>query len=150
MCSQICCVVGLLLGLPYVTPGGQVVLEMVDFYAGTLLILALASIEIMAMNWIYGTGAIARDIEFMLNTRSPPPSPPPPPFPSPLLQLMLDINQPGPVLERVLGRAVPCPPPPPTRLRAGHPGHLLLILSSSFYFSSVHFPPPPPPPPLPC
>ena len=38
----------------------QVILEMVDFYAGTLLILALASIEIMAMNWIYGTGTIAR------------------------------------------------------------------------------------------
>ena len=39
---------------------GQIILEMVDFYAGTLLILALASIEIMAMNWIYGTGTIAR------------------------------------------------------------------------------------------
>ena len=38
----------------------KVILEMVDFYAGTLLILALASIEIMAMNWIYGTGTIAR------------------------------------------------------------------------------------------
>ena len=33
---------------------------MVDFYAGTLLILALASIEIMAMNWIYGTANIVR------------------------------------------------------------------------------------------
>jgi len=66
--AKVCCVIGLCLGLPYVTPGGQVILEMVDFYAGTLLILALASIEIMAMNWIYGTGTIARDINFMLGT----------------------------------------------------------------------------------
>merc|ERR1719153_119868 len=67
--AKVCCVVGLCLGLPYVTPGGQIILEMVDFYAGTLLILALASIEIMAMNWIYGAGTIARDINFMLGTK---------------------------------------------------------------------------------
>ena len=44
----------------------KVILEMVDFYAGTLLILALASIEIMAMNWIYGTGTIARYLHRLL------------------------------------------------------------------------------------
>ena len=33
-------------------------LEMVDYYGGTILILALASCEIIAFNWIYGTSFI--------------------------------------------------------------------------------------------
>ena len=53
-----CCVVGYGLGLFYVTPGGQIMLEMVDYYGGTILILALASCEIIAFNWIYGTSFI--------------------------------------------------------------------------------------------
>ena len=56
-----CCVVGYGLGLFYVTPGGQIMLEMVDYYGGTILILALASCEIIAFNWIYGTSFIGRD-----------------------------------------------------------------------------------------
>ena len=55
-----CCVVGYGLGLFYVTPGGQIMLEMVDYYGGTILILALASCEIIAFNWIYGTSFIGR------------------------------------------------------------------------------------------
>ena len=35
-------------------------LEMVDYYGGTILILALASCEIIAFNWIYGTSFIGR------------------------------------------------------------------------------------------
>ena len=35
-------------------------LEMVDYYGGTILILALASFEIIAFNWIYGTNFIGR------------------------------------------------------------------------------------------
>ena len=31
---------------------------MVDYYGGTILILALASFEIIAFNWIYGTNFI--------------------------------------------------------------------------------------------
>ena len=57
-----CCVVGYGLGLFYVTPGGQIMLEMVDYYGGTILILALASCEIIAFNWIYGTSFIGRPI----------------------------------------------------------------------------------------
>ena len=51
----------------YVTPGGQIMLEMVDYYGGTVLILALAAVEVMAIAWIYGTNQIARDFNFMLN-----------------------------------------------------------------------------------
>jgi len=65
---KVCCVVGYGIGLFYVTPGGQIILEMVDYYGGTILILVLASIEIVAINWIYGTSTITRDLNFMLNS----------------------------------------------------------------------------------
>jgi len=65
---KICCIVGFGIGLFYVTPGGQIMLEMVDYYAGTILILALASTEIIAINWIYGTSMITRDLNFMLDS----------------------------------------------------------------------------------
>ena len=44
-------------------------LEMVDYYGGTVLILALASVEVIAINWIYGTSVLTRDFNFMLNTQ---------------------------------------------------------------------------------
>ena len=66
---KIACVGGLAIGLFYVTPGGQIMLELVDYYGGTVLILVLASIEILAVNWIYGNGVITRDLNFMLNTK---------------------------------------------------------------------------------
>ena len=44
-------------------------LDMVDYYGGTVLILALASVEVMAINWIYGTNTLTRDFNFMLNTQ---------------------------------------------------------------------------------
>ena len=41
-------------------------LEMVDYYGGTVLILALTTVEVIAINWIYGTSQLARDFNFML------------------------------------------------------------------------------------
>ena len=41
-------------------------LEMVDYYGGTVLILALTAVEVIAINWIYGTSQLARDFNFML------------------------------------------------------------------------------------
>merc|ERR1719245_2381279 len=63
---KICCCVGYGIGLFYVTPGGQIMLEMVDYYGGTVLILALAAVEVMAIGWIYGTNTLTRDFNFML------------------------------------------------------------------------------------
>lgn len=63
---KICCFVGYGIGLFYVTPGGQIMLEMVDYYGGTVLILALVSVEVIAINWVYGTNQLARDFNFML------------------------------------------------------------------------------------
>ena len=62
--SNICTGYGI--GLFYVTPGGQIMLEMVDYYGGTVLILALVSVEVIAINWVYGTNQLARDFNFML------------------------------------------------------------------------------------
>jgi len=63
---KISCLVGYGIGLFYVTPGGQIMLEMVDYYGGTVLILALAAVEVMAIGWIYGTNTLTRDFNFML------------------------------------------------------------------------------------
>ena len=41
-------------------------LALVDYYGGTLLIIALASLEVIAINWIYGTNVLTRDFNFML------------------------------------------------------------------------------------
>jgi solute carrier family 6 (neurotransmitter transporter, glycine) member 5/9 len=45
---------GFLMGLVYVTPGGQWVLTLVDHFGGTFLIFALAIVEIVVIFWIYG------------------------------------------------------------------------------------------------
>jgi len=60
------CLAGLSTGLLYVTPGGQPILELVDYYGGSLLILILALIEIIAIAWIYRVNNVVRDINFML------------------------------------------------------------------------------------
>ena len=53
----------------YITPGGQPILELVDYYGGSLLILilALAVIEIIALAYIYKTSTLIRDFNFMMN-----------------------------------------------------------------------------------
>ena len=63
---KICCIGGLAIGMFYITPGGQTMLALVDYYGGTLLIIALASLEVIAINWIYGTNVLTRDFNFML------------------------------------------------------------------------------------
>jgi len=65
---KVCCAFGLAIGMFYITPGGQTMLDLVDYYGGTLLILALASLEVIAINWIYGTNVLTRDFNFMLGT----------------------------------------------------------------------------------
>ena len=45
------------------------VLDMVDFYVGTLLLLAFIAVSILAVSWIYGMRTITRDFNFMLNTK---------------------------------------------------------------------------------
>merc|ERR1712013_582264 len=59
---------GLLVGLVYVTPGGQPLLELVDYYGGSLLVLTLALLEIIAIAWVYGASNVIKDPNMMLRT----------------------------------------------------------------------------------
>ncbi|CAK1596154.1 unnamed protein product [Parnassius mnemosyne] len=68
--SAICCSAGFLIGLVYVTPGGQFILEIVDYYGGTFLILFCAIAEIIGVFWIYGLENFCLDIEFMLGIKT--------------------------------------------------------------------------------
>ncbi|EDW81840.1 uncharacterized protein Dwil_GK25473 [Drosophila willistoni] len=60
---------GFLLGLVYVTPGGQWILTLVDFYGGTYVVFILAIFELAGIVWIYGLQNFCDDIEFMCNKR---------------------------------------------------------------------------------
>lgn len=63
-------VLGFLCGLVYMTPGGQFVLNLVDFYGCTFIALVLAIAELLAVGWIYGVRRLCSDIEFMLNVKT--------------------------------------------------------------------------------
>lgn len=67
--SGICCVLGFLVGLIYVTPGGQWMLNLVDHFGGTFLIFALAILELIGIIWVYGLENFCWDLEFMLNRK---------------------------------------------------------------------------------
>ncbi|XP_032525752.2 sodium-dependent nutrient amino acid transporter 1-like [Danaus plexippus] len=59
-----------LIGLIYVTPGGQYVLELVDHYGGTFMRLFSAIVETIGVFWIYGLENICLDIEYMLGVKT--------------------------------------------------------------------------------
>ncbi|CAD7077283.1 unnamed protein product [Hermetia illucens] len=58
-------VLGFCAGLVYVTPGGQWILNLVDYYGGTFVPFALAIVEIGGIMWIYGLDQFCKDVEFM-------------------------------------------------------------------------------------
>ncbi|XP_022661664.1 sodium-dependent proline transporter-like isoform X2 [Varroa destructor] len=55
------------LGLPFVTRGGQYVLEVMDKYGGSTALIFIAICECIAISWVYGYKNIAADIHFMLD-----------------------------------------------------------------------------------
>ncbi|XP_077299580.1 sodium-dependent nutrient amino acid transporter 1-like isoform X1 [Arctopsyche grandis] len=63
--SLIACTAGFLIGLIYVTPGGQFILTLVDKFGGTFLILGMAIAEIAGIFWFYGLEDFCEDLEFM-------------------------------------------------------------------------------------
>jgi len=67
--SGMCCLFGFLVGLVYVTPGGQWMLNLVDHFAGTFLVFALAILQLVGVFWIYGIENFCWDAEFMLNRK---------------------------------------------------------------------------------
>lgn len=62
--------IGFLCGLAYMTPGGQFVLNLVDFYGCTFIALVLAIAELLAVGWVYGVKRLCSDIEFMMNVKT--------------------------------------------------------------------------------
>ncbi|XP_036334373.1 sodium-dependent nutrient amino acid transporter 1 isoform X1 [Rhagoletis pomonella] len=63
ICSFLC-------GLIYTTPGGQYLLNLVDFFGCSFIALFLAIGEIVTISWIYGVKRFCKDIEFMCNLKT--------------------------------------------------------------------------------
>lgn len=62
-------IVGFLIGLVYITPGGQWFVTLVDYYGGTFVAIIIGVLEMVTIFWIYGLSNFLNDIEFMLGTR---------------------------------------------------------------------------------
>ncbi|XP_073845387.1 sodium-dependent nutrient amino acid transporter 1-like [Musca autumnalis] len=63
-------VLGFLCGIIYMTPGGQFILNLVDFFGCSFIALFLAIAELMTIAWIYGVKRLCQDIEFMLGVKT--------------------------------------------------------------------------------
>jgi len=63
-------IIGYSLGLLYITPGGQFVLNLLDFFGATFVALVLAIFELLAIGWVYGVKRVCRDVEFMLGRKT--------------------------------------------------------------------------------
>lgn len=61
--------IGFLIGLIYVTPGGQMILNLVDYFGASTIVFVLGFGELAAIAWVYGLNQICHDIEFMLNRK---------------------------------------------------------------------------------
>ncbi|XP_065579842.1 sodium-dependent nutrient amino acid transporter 1-like isoform X2 [Artemia franciscana] len=62
-------VIGFACGLVYVTPGGQYILDLVDYFGGGFIIFVMAILQTFAVSWIYGYKKLIRDIYFMLGNK---------------------------------------------------------------------------------
>lgn len=62
-------IIGYLVGLVYITPGGQWFLTLVDYYGGTFNVIIVGVTEISTVFWIYGLFNFLNDIEFMSGKR---------------------------------------------------------------------------------
>ncbi|XP_029037395.2 sodium-dependent nutrient amino acid transporter 1-like [Osmia bicornis bicornis] len=60
---------GFLVGIVYCTRGGQYILNLVDYFGGTFIIVFLASFEVIAISWVYGVDNFLDDTEFMVGSR---------------------------------------------------------------------------------
>ncbi|XP_016981709.1 sodium-dependent nutrient amino acid transporter 1 isoform X1 [Drosophila rhopaloa] len=68
-CSLLIAVVSFVIGLMYITPGGQYMLTLVDFFGASMIALVLGIAELYTVGWIYGTDRLCKDIEFMLGRK---------------------------------------------------------------------------------
>ncbi|XP_012058557.1 PREDICTED: sodium-dependent nutrient amino acid transporter 1-like [Atta cephalotes] len=63
------CLLGFSIGTVYVTPGGQFILTLVDYYGTSFVVFILASFEMTGVIWFYGLENFLEDLEFMLDRK---------------------------------------------------------------------------------
>uniref|UniRef100_A0A1B0G9S9 Transporter n=1 Tax=Glossina morsitans morsitans TaxID=37546 RepID=A0A1B0G9S9_GLOMM len=63
-------VVGFIVGLVYTTPGGQYILNLIDYFGCSFIALFLAIAQLVAVSWLYGVKRLCQDIEFMLGLKT--------------------------------------------------------------------------------
>ncbi|BFF93232.1 sodium-dependent nutrient amino acid transporter 1 [Drosophila madeirensis] len=68
-CSLFIAIISFAIGLMYITPGGQYMLTLVDFFGASMIALVLGIAELYTIGWIYGTDRLCKDIEFMLGRK---------------------------------------------------------------------------------
>ncbi|XP_047349939.1 sodium-dependent nutrient amino acid transporter 1-like isoform X2 [Vespa velutina] len=64
------CSLGFLIGIIYVTPGGQWVLVLADYYGTSFVVFILATFEMIGIIHVYGFENFIDDIEFMLDMKA--------------------------------------------------------------------------------
>ncbi|KAK2165546.1 hypothetical protein NP493_1360g00015 [Ridgeia piscesae] len=67
--SALMCTVLFLLGLPCVTGGGLLVIQLIDKYVTAFPLLFLTAMEAILLSWVYGYKRFADDIQTMIGTR---------------------------------------------------------------------------------
>ncbi|XP_065367459.1 sodium-dependent nutrient amino acid transporter 1 isoform X2 [Calliphora vicina] len=68
-CALGIAVVSFAIGLAYVTPGGQFILTLVDYFGASMIALVLGIAELYALGWIYGVDRLCKDAEFMMGRK---------------------------------------------------------------------------------
>lgn len=63
-------IVGISVGSIYTTPGGQFLINFLDFYGASFVALILAIVELITVSSIYGVDRLCIDIEFMLKRKT--------------------------------------------------------------------------------
>ncbi|XP_046542275.1 sodium- and chloride-dependent glycine transporter 2-like [Haliotis rubra] len=67
--TALCCLLGFLLGLPFVTKGGIYVLTLTDWYCGSYSVMLVCLAEIICIMYVYGVKRFMEDIKMMLGRR---------------------------------------------------------------------------------
>jgi solute carrier family 6 amino acid transporter-like protein 5/7/9/14 len=67
--TGVLCIFGFGVGLIYVTPGGQWMTDLVDYFGGGFVIYTMSTLEVVGVAWCYGLYNFINDIEFMTGVR---------------------------------------------------------------------------------
>ncbi|XP_063874832.1 sodium-dependent nutrient amino acid transporter 1-like isoform X2 [Scylla paramamosain] len=59
------CITNFLFGLIYITPGGQWIMNLVDYFGGGFITYVLVLLEVVSVSYIYGLKNFIRDLNFM-------------------------------------------------------------------------------------